>query len=493
MPIDNPSEPVTPGGVAVGRKVPAYPGRVLAPLPEALAARLRPDAVCSDPEILRSYALDGAPGLPATEDFTLVRARDRADVVAVLEEAQARRVPVVPQGARTGLAGAASARPGAIVLNLEALDTLVDINEVEGYAVVGPGVVTGELKRHVLEAGLFYPPDPASADSCTIGGNIATNAGGLCCLKYGVTVGYVQALELVLPGGEVMRTGHRTAKGVAGYDLTGLVVGSEGTLGVVTQAVLRLLPAPDPALTAVASFGSLDAAIGAVLRLRRDRHRPNLLELLDQPSLVAVQQLADYGLPVDAAAVLLVQSDRPGHAREDVYRYAEVLAEAGGVDIAVADTRTESELLLAGRRALNHAYDVKGARLAEDICVPVGALGRFIEAGQAISARTGVEITLAGHGGDGNLHPSLFYDRGEEASLRAARRAFDELVRAAWDLGGTVTGEHGVGTTKARHLATELGPAEIARQRALKRVFDPLGIMNPGVVFDDPASGAAYH
>ncbi len=463
------------------------------PLDDALASRLSPGAVCRDPDIARSYALDSAPGLPATGDFTLVRARDQADVVAVLAEAQARRVPVVPQGARTGLAGAASARPGSIILNVEGLDALIDINDVEGYAVVSPGVVTAELKRAVRDAGLFYPPDPASAASCTIGGNIATNAGGLCCLKYGVTASYVQALQMVLPGGEVMRTGHRTAKGVAGYDLTGLVVGSEGTLGVVTQAVLRLLPAPDPALTVVASFGSLDAATAAVLRLRRERHRPSLLELLDRPSLVAIQQLADYGLPLDAEAVLLVQSDRSGHAREDVYRYADVLTEAGGVDIAVADTTTESDLLLAGRRALNHAYDRKGTRLAEDICVPVAALGRFIEAGQAISARTGVEITLAGHGGDGNLHPSFFYDPRDEASLRAALRAFDDLVRAAWDLGGTVTGEHGVGTVKARHLATELGPREIARQRALKQVFDPLGIMNPGTVFYDPASGAAYH
>lgn len=461
-------------------------------LTDALAGRVSAGSVTCDPEIIRGYARDSSPGDTVESDFTLVRARDRADVVAVLTEAAALRIPVVPQGARTGLAGGASATSGAIVLNVEGLASITDIDPTQGLAVVGPGVVTADLKNAALALGMAYPPDPASAQMCTIGGNIATNAGGLCCIKYGVTADYVMATEVVLPGGEIMRTGHRTLKGVAGYDLTGLVVGSEGTLGVVTEAVLRLVPAPDPARTAVGVFAATAQACTAILALRRERHRPSLLELLDRPSLAAISALADYGLP-DAQVILLVQSDRPDHARADVYRYADILDESGATEVAVADTTTESDALLAGRRALNTAYEHKGSRLAEDICVPIVALQTFLEAGARIARASGVEITMAGHGGDGNLHPSLFYDAHEAASFDRALAAFDEMVAEAHRLGGTVTGEHGIGTFKARHLLTELGPTEVARQRAVKAVFDPTGIMNPGKVFYDPATGAAYH
>lgn len=490
-------EPGTASAAVRGPRSPGgsrrYSEQVDDTLAQHLAGRLGTPPVVLDRDIAAGYALDSSAAAAPVDDFVLVRARDRGDVVEVLTEAAARRVPVVPQGARTGLAGGSAATPGSIVLNVESLDTVVDVDEAEGYAVVGPGVVTADLKRAVAGHGLSYPPDPASADQCTIGGNVATNAGGLCCVKYGVTAHYVRSLEVVLPGGEVIRTGHRTAKGVAGYDLTGLVVGSEGTLGVVTEAVLTLIPAPDAALTVLATFDSLAAACTAILRLRRERHRPNLLEILDRPTLAAIQAVADVGFPPDAAAVLLVQSDRPGHAREDVYRYADVLTGAGAGDVAVADTQDESAALLAGRRLLNHALESKGRRLAEDICVPVGSLQRFIEAGTAIGARTGVEITLSGHGGDGNLHPSLYYDPAEPGSFERAVAAFEELLEVGLALGGTMTGEHGVGTFKARHLGRELGSAELARQRAVKAIFDPLGIMNPGKVFHDPTSGAAYH
>ncbi len=447
----------------------------------ALRARLGPEAVVTDADVRASYAVDSSHGAQAPEHFTLVRARDRDDVVAVLQEAQARGIPVVPQGARTALTGAACATEGAVVLNVEALRG-IDIDEVEGHAWVGPGVITREVKEAAAEAGLAYPPDPASSDSCTIGGNVATNAGGLCCIKYGVTADYVKALEVILPGGEPMRTGHRTAKGVAGYDLTGLFVGSEGTLGVVVRALLRLVPAPDPALTALATFESLDDAVAGVLAVRRDRHRPALLEFLDRASIEAIQAVGDYGFPADCEAALLVQSDRPGHAAEDVQRYAAALAAAGAAELAVADSTSEAELLMRGRRMLNHALEVKGRRIGEDACVPVARLADFVRAGQAIAARTGVEMTLSGHGGDGNLHPSMFFPDDPDGWARA-QVALDELLRAALELGGTITGEHGVGTLKRHHLRWELGEAELARQRAVKAVFDPRGIMNPGKVY----------
>jgi len=438
----------------------------------------------ADADVRRSYALDATAALaPPPDDFTVVRARDLDDVVAVLEHAQATGTPVVPQGARTSRSGGAIASPGCIVLNVEALDSIHEVNALEGYAVVGPGVVNADLKRAAASAGLFYGPDPASWETCTIGGNIATNAGGLCCVKYGVTSDWVKALQVVLPGGEVMHTGHRTAKGVAGYDLTGLFVGSEGTLGVVTEAVVRLEPAPDPALTALAVFDSLDAAIAGIVALRSDPHRPCLLEVIDRTSVRAIQSFGDYGFPDDCAAVLLVQSDRPGHVSEDVSRYAALLESAGATEVAVADDAQESDALLAGRRVMSTAFEAMGGRLAEDVCVPIGRLGEFVRGIEAIAARRSVLIPVSGHAGDGNLHPSIVYAHGDPDSLARAWEAFDDLIRLGLSLGGTITGEHGVGSVKVPWLGLELGEAELERQRRLRRVFDPLGIMNPGKVF----------
>ena len=448
-------------------------------LPEQIAHREVTDA-----DVRRSYALDATVALaPPPDDFTVVRARDLSDVVAVLEHAQATGTAVVPQGARTSRSGGAVATEDCIVLNVEALDAVHEVNELEGYAVVGPGVVNADLKRAAASAGLFYGPDPASWETCTIGGNIATNAGGLCCVKYGVTSDWVKALQVVLPGGEVMRTGHRTAKGVAGYDLTGLFVGSEGTLGVVTEAVVRLEPAPDPALTALAVFDSLDAAVAGIVALRRDPHRPCLLEIIDRTSVRAIQAFGDFGFPDDCAAVLLVQSDRPGHVADDVARYAALLESAGATDVAVADDAQESEALLAGRRVMSTAFEAMGGRLAEDMCVPIGRLAEFVRGIEAISERRAVLIPVSGHGGDGNLHPSIVYSHDDPDSLARAWEAFDDLIRLGLSLDGTITGEHGIGSVKVPWLGLELGDAELDRQRRLKAVFDPLGIMNPGKVF----------
>jgi glycolate oxidase len=285
----------------------------------------------------------------------------------------------------------------------------------------------------------------------------------------------------------VMRTGHRTAKGVAGYDLTGLFVGSEGTLGVVTEAVVRLEPAPDPALTALAVFDSLDAAVAGIVALRLDPHRPCLLEIIDRTSVRAIQAFGDFGFPDDCAAVLLVQSDRPGHVADDLRRYAALLDSAGAIDVAVADDGQESEGLLAGRRVMSTAFEAMGGRLAEDVCVPVGRLADFVRGIEAISERRSVVVPVSGHAGDGNLHPSIVYARDDPDSLERAWQAFDDVIRLGLSLGGTITGEHGIGSIKVPWLGLELGAAELARQQRLKAVFDPLGIMNPGKVFAAPA------
>lgn len=439
------------------------------------------ERVVTDPSVAVGYSADAYPQAATLTgaEFTVVRAHSREDVVATLRYAAQHRVPVVPQGARTATTGAACAIEGGVVLSTELMRD-VEIDTVQRIAVVGPGVINTDLKAAAAEHGLAYPPDPASSAMCSVGGNVATNAGGLCCVKYGVTADYVLGLEVVLPGGEVVRTGRRTAKGVAGYDLTGLFVGSEGTLGVVTEAVLRLVPLGDPALTALAVFPTLAATMAGVAALRELRHTPSLVELLDGPSVDAVQAYGDYGFPTGSGGVLLVQSDRVGHAAEDVQEYAAALTAAGATEVAVAEDRAEADLLLEGRRVLNPALEARGSRFIEDVCVPVARLGELVEQVHAIADRHGLDATCGGHAGDGNLHPCFFYDDADPESLAAAQRAFDDLVRAAWALGGTVTGEHGIGQQKVPWLAEELGAAEVARQRAVKALFDPLGIMNPG-------------
>lgn len=439
----------------------------------------------ADPDVKATYGVDQTLGSTAPTSFEVVRAGNLADVVEVMRYAAAHRVPVVPQGARTCLTGAASAVDGGIVLNTERLNAIEAIDPIESIAVVGPGVVTGDLRRATAEQGLFYPPDPGSVDSCTLGGNVAMNAGGLCCVKYGVTADYVRGLEVVLPGGEILRNGRRTAKGVTGYDLTGLFVGSEGTLGVVTKVIAKLLPKPEAALTALATFPSLDAASEAIVALRLAPSRPSLMEFLDQPSITAIQALADFGFPQGCAAALLVQSDRTGFAADDVAEYARIMESVGADEIALAEDEQESDMLLAGRRSLNAAQEAVGPHLLEDMCVPVKHLPELVRQGQRIGAEEGLQIMMAGHAGDGNLHPAIFFDPRDPDQSTRAWRAFDALVEAALALGGTLAGEHGVGSLKAPWLRREIGDLSYGLQRQLKAVFDPHGLMNPGRVFTD--------
>lgn len=454
-------------------------GRVMADI----AAPRHSAPVVTDADVKRTYGVDSSFGAVAPEDFEVVRARDVDDVVEVMKEAQARRIPVVPQGARTGLNGAAVASQGCIVLNTERLNAIEAIDPVEGIGIAGPGVVTEEFKKAARVEGMFYPPDPASAESSTIGGNVATNAGGLCCIKYGVTADYIRGLQVVLPGGEIVTTGRRTAKSSAGLDLTGLFLGSEGTLGVITQVVAKLVPAPEDPLTVLATFDSLTAAAEAIVALRRDPQPPCLLEFLDEPSIAAVQALADYGFPQGCAAALLVQSDRPGHVAEDTRRYADIMTAHGATEVALADDAQEADALLAGRRALNVALEARGPNLIEDMCVPIRALPRLVEEGRALCAAHGVEVTMSGHGGDGNLHPSIFFDPADPDSRARGFAAFGDLADLAIALGGTISGEHGIGTIKAPYLRRQVGDAAIARMRQIKAVFDPHGICNPGKTY----------
>ncbi|HET6258155.1 MAG TPA: FAD-linked oxidase C-terminal domain-containing protein [Pseudonocardia sp.] len=447
-----------------------------------LTDRLPSDAVLTDPASTEAYRYDMASFSPAGQPLVVVRPTATEQVQQVMRIASAHGVPVVPQGARSGLSGAANAVDGCIVLSLTRMDRIVDIDPVDQVAVVEPGVLNAVLSRAVLEQGLFYPPDPSSWELSTIGGNLATNAGGLCCVKYGVTADFVRGLEVVTASGELLRTGRRTAKGVAGYDLTKLIVGSEGTLGVITQATLGLRPAPEAALTMAAAFGSAADALSAVTRIMAAGLQPSLCEFLDGTTVRAIQDYRDMGLPAAAGALLLTQSDRGPRAGEDVAAMGRICTELGAVDVAVASDATESAMLMEARRLVHPAMEKLGSSLIDDVAVPRSRLVELLAGVEAIAEEHDVLVTCPGHVGDGNMHPTVVFDRGDPAAVERAQRAFDSIMRLGLALGGTITGEHGVGLLKRDWLATELGELSTRLHREIKAVFDPAGILNPGKV-----------
>ncbi|MBU2693609.1 FAD-binding oxidoreductase [Pimelobacter sp. 30-1] len=453
-----------------------------AELRAALTAELGAGVVVTDADVLATNARDEAHFCPAGVPAALVRARSTADVVATLRIAGRYGVPVVPQGARTGLSGGANAVDGCILLSLTRMARIVEVDAGERIAVVQPGVVNAELSRVVAEQGLFYAPDPASWESSTIGGNVATNAGGLCCVKYGVTGDKVRALEVVLADGSVLRTGRRTAKGVAGYDLTHLFVGSEGTLGVITEITVALDPAPAPALTAAATFSDVADACHVVDAYMAAGARPSLLELMDGPTIAVVSAYRDLGFPAGTGALLLVSSDDPDRAAADLAAFAEVCARYDATEVVVAEDAAEADLLIEARRLVGPAHEPLGASLVDDVCVPRRALARFVQGVAAIGARHDVLVTCAGHAGDGNMHPGVVFDPADPAAAARAQQAFEEIMGLGLELGGTITGEHGIGTLKASWLARELGPVSLAAHRRIKDAFDPDGLLNPGKV-----------
>ncbi|MFH8619060.1 FAD-binding oxidoreductase [Streptomyces sp. NPDC017979] len=455
----------------------------LGDLLDRLRAGLPADALITDPDVTVSYGRDMASFCAAGTPAVVVLPRTVEQVQHVLRTATALRVPVVPQGARTGLSGAANATDGCIVLSLVKMDRILEISPVDRIAVVEPGVVNAVLSRAVEERGLYYPPDPSSWETCTIGGNIGTASGGLCCVKYGVTAEYVLGLDVVLADGRLLTTGRRTAKGVAGYDLTRLFVGSEGSLGVVVQAVLALKPKPPRQLVLAAEFPSAAAACDAICAIMARGHAPSLLELMDATTIRAVNALGRMGLPETTEALLLAAFDTPDPTA-DLTAVGELCTAAGATEVVPADTVAESELLLKARRtALTALEAVKSATMIDDVCVPRSRLGAMIDGTAAIAEKHGLTIGVCAHAGDGNTHPVVCFDHTDPDETRRARESFDEIMALGLELGGTITGEHGVGVLKKEWLARELGPVGLELQRGIKRTFDPLGILNPGKVF----------
>ena len=455
----------------------------MADLIEALRDGLPSEAILDDPDVMAAYGSDMAGFCPAGAPTVVVLPRTIEQVQHVMRTATATRTPVVPQGARTGLSGAANASEGCVVLSLVKMDRILEINPVDRIAVVEPGVVNATLSRAVEKHGLFYPPDPSSWEECTIGGNIGTASGGLCCVKYGVTAEYVLGLEVVLADGQLLSTGRRTAKGVAGYDLTRLMVGSEGSLGIVVQATLALRPDPPKPLVLAAEFPSADAACDAICRIMEGGHVPSLLELMDRTTLRAVNDMTKMGLPETTEALLLAAFDTSDPAA-DLRAVGELCTAAGASEVVPAEDAAESELLLKARRsALVALEQVKGTTMIDDVCVPRSKLAELLNGVAEIADKHGLTIGVCAHAGDGNTHPTICFDASDPEESARARVSFDEIMGLGLELGGTITGEHGVGVLKKEWLAREVGPVALELQRGIKQVFDPLGLLNPGKLF----------
>ena len=455
-------------------------------LVEALSRGLPGDRIVADPDVLAALSHDDAEWAPAGQAAAAVRARSEAEVQHVVRTCVGLGAPVVPRGAGTGLSGGANAVSGCVILDLSRMNRVLEIDPDNLVAVVQPGAVNNDVKAAVAARGLWYPPDPASAPWSTIGGNVATNAGGLCCLKYGVTRDYVLGLRAVVGGpvayGDAVRLGRRTTKGVAGLDLVGLFVGSEGTLGVVTEVTLRLRPAPaGPPRTVVAAFADLVASGRAVAQVTRRGLTPAVLELLDRACLEAVEDWKHLGLEADATALLLARVDTPGDSgAAEAEAIAAAMTDAGAIWAEQSTDDAEAEALFEARRLAYPALERLGPVLTEDICVPRSKVPVMLELITAIAERRGVKIATIAHAGDGNLHPLLITPPGDEAARVAAQAAFEELLDAAIALGGTVTGEHGVGILKRDGMRRELDPGSVALQAAVRDALDPRGVFNPG-------------
>jgi glycolate oxidase len=443
--------------------------------------------VLVDVEALEPYTHDEVIGLRADPEV-VVRVTSAEQVAEIFKLAQRTRIPVTPRGAGYGLSGGAVPVHGGIVLSLEKMKRILEIDQENLMVTVEPGVITGDLHRAVEQEGLFYPPDPASLDSCTIGGNVAEGAGGPRAVKYGITRDYVCGLEAVLPSGKIVRMGGKRVKDVTGYNLIQLLIGSEGTLAVVTQIILRLLPLPRYHVDLLVPFDDFGSAAQTVSDIIERRIVPTTIEFMEQDSVLAVEQLLDKELPFrEAAAQLLIQIDGNFKDTLDVEyeAVAEICLDNGAIDVLVAkDSRTRDRLWEARRLIIEALKQVSPINHMEDVVVPRAQIPALLEGIQEIAARLGVRIVSFGHAGDGNVHVNVLKDAvAENRWEKIVPQASEALYRLAISLGGTITGEHGIGATRRRYLPLALDEAQIAIMRGIRQVFDPNHILNPGKIF----------
>ncbi len=438
--------------------------------------------VLTDPEELYCYSYDASKMRGKAE--CVVFPGDASEIAQILKLAGKHRFAVFPRGAGSGMVGAAIPY-GGIVLALSRLNRIIEIDPDNMIAVVQPGVVTADFQKEVLRYGLFYPPDPASLQFSTLGGNVAMCAGGPKAVKYGVTRDYVLGLEAVLPDGSIVHTGTRTMKGVVGYDLTRLLVGSEGTLAVITRINLRLIPSPESTRTMMAVFPRLDDAANAVCNIIRTRIIPSTLELIDQATTEVVENYLHAGLPTDAEAILLIELDgREAMLDDDAALIMETCRQSGAKTVEVAKSSADKDRLWMARRAISPALGrIKPGKINEDVTVPrtqIPALIRFI---RGLAEKYRLIITCFGHAGDGNIHTNIMLDRKDPDERKRAEKAVEELFRTVLDLGGTLSGEHGIGIAKSPFLRLEVGSEGFDAMLKIKRALDPLNILNPGKMF----------
>ena len=446
-----------------------------------LVGELGGDVVLTDPDRMDKYRRDWTKDASAGSPVAVVRPRTAAEVQAAVRWAAAHGIPVVPRGAGSGLSGGSLAVDGGVTISLDRMRS-VEIDPATRTAVVEPGAFNADVKKAAAKEGLWYPPDPSSFEICSIGGNIATNAGGLCCVKYGVTTDYVLGLDVVLADGSLVRLGGPRIKDVAGLSLLKLFVGSEGTLGIVTRIVLRLVPALPPAATLAATFDTVEDAARAVGAIGRTM-RASMMELMDNTSINAVEDFRSMGLDRSAGALLIAQSDAAGETRlREVEAMEQVCLEHGAVSCFATDDPDEGEMFAAARRAAFPAIERRGALMLEDVGVPLPLLPDLLQGIEEIAARHEVEIPVVAHAGDGNTHPIVVHDAADPAAVVRASAAFGEIMQLAISLGGTITGEHGVGRLKRAALPDQLGPDVMALNRRVKDALDPQGILNPGAV-----------
>jgi glycolate oxidase len=448
---------------------------------EELISVLGPGKVLRDESALAAYAVDQAPVLDYQLPLAVVLAGSVPDVQAAVRTCAAHNVPIVARGAGTGVSGGAHASEGSVVLSLERMNRILDLNPDDETAVVEPGVVNADLNDAAAQHGLMFAPDPASFRMSTIGGNVATNAGGLRCAKYGVTRDSVLALDVVLADGTLIHTGHQTFKGVAGYDLTGLFVGSEGTLGIVVGVTVRLKYLPREVHTIAAFYPDFRQAAAGVLAVGKSRVQPAIMELLDGGSLTQLDEIHGSDLASRGASLLLIQTDGFGAAAEaDVVR--EVLAAGGAV--VTTEASEEAEQLVELRRNSRGVEVDDQYRVGEDVAVPRSRLVDYVAALESLAEVHGVKLKVVAHAGDGNLHPTFWVDRVDDQvdadAMRRLNKTLDASIAVALDMGGTITGEHGVGQYKLRWLGLEQPEPIRQLQHRIKELFDPAGLLNPG-------------